>query len=57
MPANDIPEQFVLRGISGEDVSSILTQFRKRVELKGYSIDMSPLERYMNELYVFSHFY
>ena len=35
MAANDIPEQLVLRGASDEDVPAILTQFRKRVELKG----------------------
>ena len=34
MSANDVPEQPVLRGIS-DDVSAILTQFGKRVELKG----------------------
>ena len=34
MSANDIPEQLVLRGTSDEDVQAILTQFRKRVELK-----------------------
>ena len=35
MSANDIPEQRVLRGVSNEDVPAILTQLRKRVELKG----------------------
>ena len=35
MSANDVPEQLVLRGTSDEDVPAILTQFRKRVELKG----------------------
>ena len=35
MSANDVPEQLVLRGISDEDVPAILTQFWKRVELKG----------------------
>ena len=35
MSANDVPEQLVLRGTSDEDVPIILTQFRKRVELKG----------------------
>ena len=34
MSANDIPEQFALRETSDEDVPAILTQFRKRVELK-----------------------
>ena len=34
MSANDITEQLVLRGTSDEDVPVILTQFRKRVELK-----------------------
>ena len=35
MSANDTPEQLVLRGTSDEDVPAVLTQFRKRVELKG----------------------
>ena len=35
MSANDVPEQLVLRGPSDEDVPAILTQFRKRVDLKG----------------------
>ena len=35
MSANNIPEQLVLRGTSDEDVPAILTQFQKRVELKG----------------------
>ena len=35
MPANDVPEQLALHGTSDEDIPAILTQFRKRVELKG----------------------
>ena len=35
MSANDVPEQLLLRGTSDEGVPSILTHFRKRVELKG----------------------
>ena len=33
--ANNVPEQLVLCGTSGEDVPAILAQFRKRIELKG----------------------
>ena len=36
MTALDISKQLVLRGISDENVPSILTQFRKSVELKSY---------------------
>ena len=35
MSADDVPEQLVLRGTSDEDVPALLTQFRKREELKG----------------------
>ena len=35
MSANDVPEQLVLRGTSGEDIPAMLAQFRKRVVLKG----------------------
>ena len=35
MSVNDVLEYFVLRGTSEEDVPAILTQFQKRVELKG----------------------
>ena len=34
MSANDVPEQRGLRGTSNEDVPAVLTQVRKRVELK-----------------------
>ena len=33
--ANDIPESLILGGTSNDDVPAVLTQFRKRVELKG----------------------
>ena len=43
MSANDVPEQHVLRGTSGQDVPAILAQFRKRAELKG-DLHVSPPE-------------
>ena len=42
MSANDVPEQLILHGTSGEDVPAMLAQFRKRVELKG---DLRPSAR------------
>ena len=35
MSANDMPEQLTIRGTSDKDVPAILTEFRKRVVLKG----------------------